>query len=409
MDSAICTKNQLFSPEFQMWARLCGLPGIMNRKAWEWAFISQALKEHGVLRPGKQGLGFAVGGEPLPAIYASFGASIIGTDLDTDEAKKKGWIGADVHAESKANLNAGGLCSPEVFDNLLQFEFCDMNKIPSKYYGKFDFVWSCCAMEHLGSLEHGYDFLKNSLKCLNRGGIAIHTTEYNVSSNTATVVSEGLSVFRRCDIEEIIADCRRQGYNITINWDCGTTFYDYHIDLPPYSQHPHLKLKILDFTVTCIGLVITKPLAPALLKHPQGRPAVQNPAAPTADAIVTRHTGGLKLQNPIAPMVAGVRTIVSIEVANNSKQVWRGNEAHPINLSYHWLKGSKVAVNDGFRTPLPPGGLEPGQSLPFEMLVEAPREAGKYTLVLTLVQEGICWFEKKGFVPAQVEVNVLPV
>ena len=135
-----------------------------------------------------------------------------------------------------------------------------MNKIPIKYYNKFDFVWSNCALEHLGSMNHGVEFIFSSLKCLRSGGVAVHTTEFNVSSNMRIIDSEGLYVFRRYDIETIIFECQKQGYRISINWDFGNSFADYHVALPPYNGPRHLKLKIGDFTVTSIGLIIIKQL-----------------------------------------------------------------------------------------------------------------------------------------------------
>jgi len=235
------------------------MSGFLHRKAWEYCFISQALKEHDVLKPGKHGLGFAVGGEPLTSGFASFGASITATDLDYEEAAKKGWIVTGEHCKNKADLNEKGLCPAETFDKLVHFEFCDMNNIQTQYYNKFDFVWSACALEHLGSMRHGVEFIYNSLRCLKEGGIAVNTTEFNVSSNTETYSTVESYIFRKCDIETIIHNCRQQGYNVSINWDFGTSFTDYHIDVPPYKHNPHLKLKIADYTVTSIGLIITKP------------------------------------------------------------------------------------------------------------------------------------------------------
>ena len=84
-----------------------------------------------MLRPGRHGLGFGVGGEPLVSGFASFGASITATDLEYEEAVKKGWVETGQHCQSKAALNDNGLCPAENFDNLVHFEFCDMNHIPT--------------------------------------------------------------------------------------------------------------------------------------------------------------------------------------------------------------------------------------------------------------------------------------
>ena len=52
------------------------------------------------------------------------------------------------------------------FDEQVRFEFLDMNHIPSHYDSKFDFCWSVCAAEHLGSIDHGIRFIEKSLDVL---------------------------------------------------------------------------------------------------------------------------------------------------------------------------------------------------------------------------------------------------
>lgn len=64
-----------------------------------------------------------------------------------------------------------------------------MNNMPEKYNNDFDFIWSSCALEDLSALEHGIKFILNSLRMLKPGGIAVHTKEFNVSSNFETIES----------------------------------------------------------------------------------------------------------------------------------------------------------------------------------------------------------------------------
>lgn len=98
---------------------------------------------------------------------------------------------------------------------------------------------------------------------------------------------------------------------------------------------------------------------------------------------------------------------VSISVTNESKETWHSYGAHPVYLSYHWKKGSGVSlVYDGIRTELTKPYLAPGETIEQEIIVEAPAVPGKFKLVLTLVQEGVCWFEDKGFTPAVLDINV---
>ena len=259
MIGKICTESSILSPEFQFWCSKFNRAGMLNRKAWEWAFIAQTLKEHGVLQPNMEGLAFAVGGEPLVSCFASLGPHILATDLDLEKAEKVGWADSNQHAINKDRLNCYGLCDQIIFNERVDFEPVDMNAIPDKFHDKFDFVWSSCALEHLGSIQHGTDFIIESIKCLKKGGVAVHTTEYNVSSNSSTLDSGPTVLFRRRDIEHIMEKIHAVGCISDMDFDCGTSFKDYHVDIPPYGSDPHLKLMIQNYTVTSIGMVIVKP------------------------------------------------------------------------------------------------------------------------------------------------------
>jgi len=79
--SQLCTHDSLTSPELRAWSdRLRPMwnpegtdprPIMLHRKMWEWLFICESLAERGMLRPGRRGLGFGVGREPLVALFAS--------------------------------------------------------------------------------------------------------------------------------------------------------------------------------------------------------------------------------------------------------------------------------------------------------------------------------------------------
>ena len=53
-----------------------------HRKQWEFVFIVSSLDKLGMLQPGKMGLVFAAGSEPLISYFASFGVEIVATDMD---------------------------------------------------------------------------------------------------------------------------------------------------------------------------------------------------------------------------------------------------------------------------------------------------------------------------------------
>lgn len=134
-----------------------------------------------------------------------------------------------------------------------------MNAIPDHLSGRFDFCWSTCCFEHLGSLEHGLRFVENSMKTLKPGGVAVHTTEFNLSSETETLESPTLSIYRRCDIQTLISRLEAAGHSVEpLDLDKGTTFVDQHIDLPPYRNEPHLRLRIGSYDCTSVGIIVTR-------------------------------------------------------------------------------------------------------------------------------------------------------
>ena len=257
--SRLCTQRDIESPSFQRFGDILREPHLwMHRKLWEWCFISEVLQNDGLLSEGSRGLGFAVGHEPLVAYFASTGASILATDLDVDRAADAGWVDSNEHAASLASLNDRGLCDDEEFERLVEFRSADMMDFDSGELGQFDFVWSSCAFEHLGSLDAGHTFVMNAMKCLKPGALAVHTTEFNVGSNDATVASGGTVIYRQRDIEALVADLRAEGHQVSVDFDRGIQLADYHVDVPPYTHDPHLKLHLMGFTTTSIGLAVRR-------------------------------------------------------------------------------------------------------------------------------------------------------
>ncbi|MDZ7627850.1 MAG: class I SAM-dependent methyltransferase [Parvularculaceae bacterium] len=156
-------------------------------------------------------------------------------------------------------LITSAICDQTIFRENVRFREIDMNAIPTDLNETFDFCWSACCLEHLGSIKHGLDFIVKSTRLLRRGGVAVHTTEFNLSSNDETIESRDLSLLRRRDIEAVVDRLEASGCHVEkIDWSQGHGFLDGYIDLPPYKQEPHLRLKIGDFDCTSIGLIITK-------------------------------------------------------------------------------------------------------------------------------------------------------
>jgi hypothetical protein len=257
--SCLCRQGDFALDAYRYWMAQIRVAPMFHRKLWEYYFISQALYEAGMLQEGRCGLVFGAGQERLPALYAAWGCDIVITDQADEAAQRDGWVETGQHSSNLELLNSHGICDSEQFRRRASFKIVDMNAIPESL-SDFDFCWSTCSFEHLGSLAHGLDFVENSLNTLVPGGVAVHTTEFNLSSNSDTFESPGLSLYRRSDIERLINRLQAQGHTVSpVNWSSGMGKLDRYIDLPPFAwREPHLKLKILQYEITTIGLIIRK-------------------------------------------------------------------------------------------------------------------------------------------------------
>lgn len=266
--SQLCTRNQFDEPEYKYWADQlngccvigkgrdrCQAPRFC-RKQWEFVYILRVLQLHGMLKEGIRGIGFGVGKEPLSAVLAKHGVQVLATDLDSNYAKSRLWATSGQHAQKLEDLKSCNICDEDTFSRRVRFEAVDMNKIPETFRG-FDFCWSACAFEHLGSINSGIKFVRNSLNCLKPGGVAVHTTEYNCYSDARTIRYGATVLFRMRDLLKLGADLRAQGHGIQFNLFQGNDPVDLHVDVPPYAFDPHLKIELRKFVTSSIGLLVT--------------------------------------------------------------------------------------------------------------------------------------------------------
>jgi SAM-dependent methyltransferase len=254
----MCTAAQFEEPVYNEWLTRLNAAFHRHRKQWEFVYILQALSHYGALRPGSRGVGFGVGIEPLPAVMASLGCKVVGTDLDAEDSRSADWSATQQHGSHVSNLRRPDICPDDLFYERVSFQPADMTRIPSSLRD-FDFTWSSCAYEHLGSIEAGLQFVENSIDCLRPGGVAVHTTEYNVGSNKKTLDNGGTVLFRRKDIEKLVRRLLAKGHQVAkLNFDAGSGELDAHIDFPPYSSDVHLKLALASFVTTSFGIIVRK-------------------------------------------------------------------------------------------------------------------------------------------------------
>lgn len=259
MAHGTCAASDFLDPRYRSACTALAQVPRFHRKQWEFAYILHHLDRLEMLAPGRRGVGFGVGLEPLPAAFAARGAAVLATDAPPEIGIAAGWAATDQLAIGHKDLPRAGICADAAFDRLVTFRHADMTAIPPEVSG-FDFCWSACCLEHLGSLQAGLDFIEATVEqVLAPGGVAVHTTEFNLSSDTATLETGGTVIYRHRDITAFAARMRRRGHVV----DEFIVAPDAHpldgwVDIPPYSGDAHLKLALGAFTCTSAGLVIRR-------------------------------------------------------------------------------------------------------------------------------------------------------
>lgn len=254
----VCRQDSFETPWFSYWTKRLNEGLRYHRKLWEFVFICQALWERGAIVSGARGLGFGVGSEPLSAFFASQNCRITATDMDLSSAEEMGWTLTNQHATGKEALRKSVVCPDALFDENVSFQTCDMNHIPDDLAG-FDFCWSACALEHLGSIEKGLAFVERSVQCLKPGGWAVHTTEYNYGSNVETIDNMDTVLFRRQDLERLAQRLTEQGHKVaTFDLEMGDGPIDQYLDVMPYREQPHLRMALWGYATTSVGIIVQR-------------------------------------------------------------------------------------------------------------------------------------------------------
>ena len=243
----------------------------VDRKQWEYGFIAYHINQHGACKPGKRGLVFAAGQERMVSYFANLGCDIVATDLHRDDAASGAWANTAQHSTDAVSglYYAEIMADKAAYEKRVSFKPLNMNFLPSateELGGKFDFIWSTCSIEHVGSISLGQRVVLNSLQLLKPGGIAVHTVEFNVASLTTTTEERMTSIWRKSDMERLSQDVERLGYQMyPLRWEAGDMQFDLNPDEPPYVNPPlrnanHLKLFLYGYISTSYAFVIVKPL-----------------------------------------------------------------------------------------------------------------------------------------------------
>jgi len=232
---------------YKEWASNYGFGPEYHRKIWEYCALSQALRERNFLNKGMSGLCFAAGTEPLPSMFASHGCTILATDLAADKGQSSEWQLTNEFANDLDSLFKPDLIDADMFHERVTFQTADMRDLSQFERNSYDFLWSACALEHLGSLELGMKFVIDAMELLKPGGIAVHTTEINLASLDETIETGGAVIYRQKDLQALDLDLRRNGMALErLDLFPGSEVHDRQFDVPPYQSHgrQHLKLEL---------------------------------------------------------------------------------------------------------------------------------------------------------------------
>ena len=99
----------------------------------------------------------------------------------------------------------------------------------------------------------------NMIRCLKPGGVAVHTTEFNLSSDVDTIEYGGSVIWRRRDVEEIKDYFNGIGCNMEVSFYRTNNEANNYIDMPPFKgewKPYHMNLVIDGYLSTSIAFVI---------------------------------------------------------------------------------------------------------------------------------------------------------
>jgi len=191
-------------------------------------------------------------------MYAALGPTIEATDLFAGETAEF-WKGSAEYTVSRDALFRENMIDRDEFDRRVSFYNADMNDLNQFERGAYDFIWSSCAVEHVGSLDKAATFLKGANELLKPGGVSVHTTEINISSLDTLFDDGNIVIFRDNDLRRLDRDMRSQrGCIENLDLDPGSEVLDVAYSVPPYDKGAHVKLELCGHVSTSVLLICRK-------------------------------------------------------------------------------------------------------------------------------------------------------
>jgi hypothetical protein len=102
----------------------------------------------------------------------------------------------------------------------------------------------------------------------------------------------------------------------------------------------------------------------------------------------------IKVRTMLSEVIVSEMFWLEVELTNATDEPLYSCPPFPVRLAYHWIQRTThvMVVFDGERSGLFPC-VPSNSSTPWRMVVIAPREPGEYLLQVSIVQDGVRWFD----------------
>lgn len=128
-----------------------------------------------------------------------------------------------------------------------------------------------------------------------------------------------------------------------------------------------------------------------------------------ASAPLREFLQAISISTPVPKaMIAGETVTVPVTVKNIGKETWpsiqNAEGSLHVTLGSRWVDRSGKILSGG--SSMLPYDLEPGKTMSLSASISVPNQAGHLTLRLTMIQQGVTWFEERGAQPLDIPVTV---
>jgi hypothetical protein len=138
--------------------------------------------------------------------------------------------------------------------------------------------------------------------------------------------------------------------------------------------------------------------------EPESKQSSQTPSAQVGQNVFAAQ---YQTESTTWKVAANSTFVIPVTIKNTSTDTWSSQATKgPVRASYHWLDSSKkMLVRDGLRTQFATP-VAAGSEVKINLNAQAPKESGTYIMQVSLVQEGVAWFENKQVKPLELTFQV---